>query len=162
MFAEVRKEHEWLQRLVGEWTWEAEGPAEPGKEPETLGGTETVRSLGGIWFLLEGEGRMCGSEGTAQMVMTLGYDAQKGHYVGTWIGTMVGMLWVYERGDLDESGNILTLEADGPSMSGDGSITRYRDIIEFQGDDVRLLRSQTRDADGEWREFMQTVYRRKS
>ncbi len=33
MKAEPQKEHEWLHKLVGEWTCEAEASMEPGKPP---------------------------------------------------------------------------------------------------------------------------------
>lgn len=52
---EPQKEHQWLARLVGEWTLEGEasmGPANPTK----FQGTERGRSLGGVWFIVDGEG----------------------------------------------------------------------------------------------------------
>ena len=64
MNTEPQKEHGWLQKLVGEWTSEAEATMEPGKPPETFRGTESVRSLGGLWVLAEGQGEMPGG-GTA-------------------------------------------------------------------------------------------------
>jgi Protein of unknown function (DUF1579) len=48
--------HQWLQRLVGEWAYEVEAK-EPGKPPEKLEGSESVRSLGGIWGALRGPRR---------------------------------------------------------------------------------------------------------
>jgi len=41
-------------------------------------------------------------------MMTLGYDPQKKRYLGTWIGSMMSHLWVYEV-ELDASGSVLTL-----------------------------------------------------
>lgn len=41
MQAEPRKEHQWLERLVGEWTHESEATMEPGKP--TTKGTGTAR-----------------------------------------------------------------------------------------------------------------------
>ena len=46
---EPQKEHQWLHRLVGEWTFENECIMEPGKPPMKVSGTEVVRSFGGIW-----------------------------------------------------------------------------------------------------------------
>ena len=45
MKAEPQKEHEWLQKLVGEWASEAEATMEPGQPPAKFTGTESVRSL---------------------------------------------------------------------------------------------------------------------
>ncbi len=47
----------------------ATGPDQPAA---TYKGTETVRSLGGLWVVCEGRGAMPGG-GTADMMMTLGY-----------------------------------------------------------------------------------------
>ena len=57
MMAEPQKEHEWLQKLVGEWTYESEATMEPDQPPMRLSGTENVRSLGGLWILAEGQAR---------------------------------------------------------------------------------------------------------
>ena len=47
MKTEPHKEHQWLQKLVGEWTCESEATMEPGKPPERFTGTESVTS--GCW-----------------------------------------------------------------------------------------------------------------
>lgn len=159
MKVEPQKEHRWLERLVGEWTYESEAPPEPGAPPKRVTGTETVRSLGGIWFLLEGEGEMGG--GPATTVMTIGFDPQKKQFVGTWIGSMMGYLWVYEGGELDAAERILTLHATGPSMSGDGGTARYKDVVELRNDDTRVLTGWVQGADGQWQQITSTEYRRK-
>ncbi len=64
--------------------YEVDAPMEPGKPPAKFKGTESVRSLGGLWTQAEGRGEMPGG-GTATMMMTLGYDPQRKRYVGTWI-----------------------------------------------------------------------------
>ena len=101
MKAEPQKEHQWLHKLVGEWTSEGEASMGPGKPTEKFKSTERVRSLGGLWVLGESTGDMPGG-GTATMLMTLGYDPQKKRFVGTWIGSMMTYLWVYD-GSLDAS-----------------------------------------------------------
>jgi hypothetical protein len=58
MKMEPQKEHQWLQRFVGEWTFEGEAMMEPGQPPAKFTGTESVRSLGDLWFLAEGQGEM--------------------------------------------------------------------------------------------------------
>ena len=158
MKMEPQKEHNWLQKLVGEWTFEGEA-LEPGQPPSKSTGTESVRSIGDLWFLAEGQGEMPGC-GAATMVMTLGYDPQKKRYVGTWVGSMMPHLWVYD-GVLDEDERVLTLDAEGPSMAADGKMAKYRDVIEFKSDDHRVLTSHVLSDDGKWQQFMTAHYRRK-
>jgi hypothetical protein len=157
--AEPQKEHRWLQRLVGEWTSEAEMSVGPGKPPERTRGSERVRSIGGLWIVADGDGEMPGG-GRATMVLTLGYDPQRQRYVGTWIGSMMTHLWIYE-GTLDAAERVLTLEAEGPSMEAEGKMVKYRDVIELKSDDERVLTSHMRRDDGSWQEFMTATYRRK-
>jgi hypothetical protein len=158
MHAEPQEEHNWLQKFVGDWTSEAE-MQEPGQPPVKSTGTETVRSLGGLWTVAEGQGEMPGG-GAATMIMTLGYDPHRQRFVGTWIGSMMAHLWVYE-GKLDRATNTLTLESEGPSMAGDGTLARYRDAIEFKGNDHRVLTSHVLGDDSQWQKFMTADYRRK-
>jgi hypothetical protein len=93
------------------------------------------------------------------MIMTLGYDPMKNRFVGTFVGSMMTNMWVYE-GALDAKGTTLTLDTEGPSMTGDGSIAPYRDVIEMKSDDVRVMTSQGQGPDGKWVAFMTTTYRR--
>jgi hypothetical protein len=159
MNIEPQKEHQWLQKLVGEWTYEGEATMEPGKPPEKCTGTESVRSMGGVWVLCEGRGEMPGG-GTATTLMTLGFDPLKKGYVGTFIGSMMTYLWVYD-GSMDAAEKVLTLEVDGPSMAGDGKVVKYRDGIELKSDDHRVLTSRMLGDDGQWHLFMTAHYRRK-
>jgi hypothetical protein len=158
MRADATAEHAWLRRLEGEWVYETGLPVEPGKPAETLSGRETVRFIGELWFVAEGEGEMPGG-GTGRHLMMLGYDPAKGHFVGTWAGTMMHHLWVYQ-GRLDDSGKVLTLEAEGPDFETPGRMRRYRDVIEVEDDDHRLLIGRILGDDGEWHEMMQARYRR--
>lgn len=158
---EPQKEHRWLRKLVGEWTFEVVGETPAGAAEECGGGhtgTESARSLGDVWVLAEGNGVVPGA-GPARTLMTLGYDPAKGRFVGTWIGSMMTHLWVYD-GELDAEGRTLTLHAEGPSMAGDGTIGKYRDVIEFVDDDYRLLKSYFQGADGGWAQFVTGHYRR--
>lgn len=159
MKAEPQKEHRWLAKLVGEWTMEGEAIMEPGQPPEKSTGTETVRSIGDIWFVGEGQGDM--PDGTpATMLITLGYDTQKNRFLGTWIGSMMTHLWIYD-GELDAAERVLTLNAEGPTMTGDGRMARFRDVIEFKSDDHRVLTSHMQGEDGQWQQIMTANYRRK-
>ena len=156
--AEPQKEHQCLHRLLGEWTYEHEATMAPGQPPEKFRGTESVRSLGGLWIVAEGQGEMPGG-GTATMIMTLGYDPAKQRYLGTWVGSMMTHLWVYD-GALDAAERVLTLEAEGPSMAGDGKLAKYRDVIEFKSNDHRVLTSHMLGEDGTWQQVMTGHFRR--
>ena len=158
MKAIPQKQHEWLRKLVGQWTYEHQCPAQPGKPPEKLTGSEIVRPLGELWVLCEGRGKMPGA-GEATTLMTLGYDPQKERFVGTWIGSMMTHLWVYD-GELNAAATVLTLNAEGPSFTVEGKMAKYKDVIEFKGDDHRVLTSHTLSEDGKWQQFMTANYRR--
>jgi hypothetical protein len=150
MNVEPQKEHQWLQQLAGEWTSDADGAT----------GTERVRSVGGLWIVAEGQGEMPGG-GEMATVMTLGYDPQSRRYVGTFIGSMMTHLWLY-GGTLDSAKKVLTLDTEGPSMAGDGRIAKYKDAIQLESQDHRVLTSQMLGEDGKWQPVMTVNYRRKT
>src|SRR5215218_6671329 len=152
MTVEPQKEHAWLQKLVGEWTSEMECAAGPDKPPETFRGTDTGRPVGDVWVQLEGRGQMPDGK-PALTVMTLGYDPAKKKFVGTFIGSMMMHLWLYE-GTLDETGQILTLDTEGPDFATAGKTSKYKDVIEFKDDNYRLLTSHMPGPDGQWTQFM--------
>ena len=158
MQAQPQEQHRWLQKLVGNWTMEGEAIMGPDQPAIKSKGTEKVRSLGALWTLGEGEGEMPDG-GQAHMLMTLGYDPRTRRFVGTWVGSMMTHLWVYD-GSLDATGRILTLNAEGPSFVSDGKMAQYQDIIEFVDDDHRILRSQSLGDDGKWNQFMTAHYHR--
>ena len=158
MFGEPQGEHRWLDRFLGTWTYEHECQPDPGQPVQKLKGRQTFTSLGGFWILGDGTGEMPGG-GEAKMLLTIGYDPASKRYVGSWIGSMMPNLWVYE-GDVDAAGRILSLQADGPSFSGDGTIATYQDIVEVMTDDHYRFRSQVRQPDGSWHVFIEADYRR--
>lgn len=159
MQAQPEKEHQWLQKLVGEWTYEIDMSTGPDKPMEKFTGTESVRSLGGLWAVCEARGEVPG--GTSNTIMTVGYDPTKKAYVGSFIGGMMAQMWIYDRGAVDESGNVLTLETEGPDFTAEGKTANYKDSIEFLGDDHRILRSRVQGEDGNWQDFMVSHYHRK-
>lgn len=144
-------EHFALERMVGTWDVKSSmtGP--------DANWTETCRSLDGMWYVAEGEGDTPG--GWARTILTVGYDPEKGKYVGTWIGTMMGMLWTYE-GDLSEDGKTLSLYTTGPDFEGTGKTVEYREQIVFEDDEHRLFTSATRQSDGSWKTFQDIHYTR--
>jgi hypothetical protein len=158
MKVEPHPEHRWLEQFVGEWTYEHECAPGPDQPHSKLTGVETVRTLGGVWILCEGQGEMPDGCGAGLTVMTLGYDPARKRFVGSFIGSMMTFQWLYD-GTLN--GNVLTLDSEGPSFAGDGTMAKYQDIIEILSPDHRILRSQTLGGDGKWQPFMTAHYRRK-
>ncbi len=159
MKTEPRKEHQWLQKLVGEWAGEGEATMAPDKPPEKFQTMETVRSMGGIWILLEGRGDTPDG-GTDTTLMTLGFDPLKRRFTGTFIAAMMTHMWHYD-GELDAAEKVLTLHTDGPSVSEASRMTKYKDVIEMRGEDHRVLTSHMLGDDGRWVTFMTAHYRRK-
>ncbi len=155
MKTEARKEHQWLRRLVGEWTFEGEASMAPGEPAEKFSGTESVRSLEGVWTVCEGRDE----SGASSSLMTLGYDPARERFVGTYVTGMMTYLWLYD-GELDADGKRLLLNAEGPSLTTEGQTGKYRDTIELVSDDHRVMTSTFLFDDGEWREFMRVDYRR--
>jgi hypothetical protein len=121
-------------------------------------GSDTVRPLGGLWTIGEWTSEMPDGS-NCDSVMMLGYDTQQKRFVGTFVTSAMTHLWVYGS-ELDNEGNVLTLETEGPSFAGDGTMAKYRDIIELFDDSTRTLSSQVLDSDGQWRQFMASQYRR--
>lgn len=158
MFASPQKEHAWLQKLIGNWTSESECIGEPGQPSTKSRGTETVKTLGELWIVGEGQGEMPGG-GTAKTMITLGFDPKRNRFVGTWVGSMMTFLWHYE-GELDASGRVLTLNSEGPSFTDPAKQAKYQDIIEIKSDDYRTLSSRFLGEDGKWTHFMTAHYRR--
>ncbi len=156
---EPQKEHRWLAQLVGDWTYEGDCIMGPDQPSFKSSGRSSNRQLGDVWIISEGEGEA--PDGSlATMVITLGFDPAKQRVVGTFIGSMMCHLWIYD-GAWDTAGKVLTLNADGPSFTGDGTTAHYQDIIEIKDKDHHVLSSQVQGPDGKWTTFMTAHYRRK-
>ena len=73
MFPQPERQHEWLKRFVGEWTFTADcfmGPDQPSSQST---GTENVRMFGDLWVIGEMTTTMPGG-GEMRSIMTLGDD----------------------------------------------------------------------------------------
>ncbi|QEE47034.1 DUF1579 domain-containing protein [Rhizobium sp. WL3] len=158
-FPKATEHHRVLDRLVGDWLY-VSSTGHEGYDPEDplKRWTEKVRSVGDFWIVSEGEGGM--GDGTrSSMIMTLGYDPRLGHYVGTWVGSMMDKLWVY-KGWLEGDGQTLVLEAEGPSMEDPSRSEIYRDVIHFIDDDTRTFSGSVRKPDGSFHTFMTSESKR--
>ena len=151
-------QHGWLTRLLGEWrvTSECDGP--PGQPPLRGTATERVRMLGSYWIIGESEGDCPGGGGIARMVVTLGADPATQRFRGSFVGSMMPWMFVYD-GALDDSAMTLALDTEGPAMHGPGT-ARYRDSVTMEGDAARILTSEVLQPDGSWQRIMSGRYER--
>ena len=149
----LQREHEWLQQLVGEWSFEVEALMSADGPLEKQEGTESVRSLEGTWVVCEMR------SGSGLSVMTLGFDPRVKRFVGTFVSSMMTHLWIY-NGRIDASGKTLTLDTEGPGFTDPTKLVPYQDAIELKSADHRVLTSQARGDDGAWKRFMTAHYRR--
>lgn len=143
--------HLWLQKMVGEWTTEGEATMPDGDVSKTTG-TESVRKLGEYWVVCEAVGQMPDDNSEGRTIVSLGYDRHKGRFVGSFVGSMMMNLWVYE-GEMDENGT-LNLDTEGEDMADETKTAPYRDSIRWESDDVRVMASHYKDENGQWQPFM--------
>lgn len=151
MFAKPTAEHAWFESLLGHWKFTHECITGPNQPPQSTEGTVAVRTLGGLWTLMECEG-VSPEGGTWTSLFSLGYDPQQQRFVGTFVASMMTHLWIY-NGQLDSTGKRLILDVDGPSFDGQG-MAHYQDIFEVVDADHWILRSQMQAPDGSWNPFM--------
>jgi hypothetical protein len=154
--AEPQEEHRWLQRLAGDWTYEGTAIMGPDAPPETTRGEVTARPFGKLWIMIEEQADPA-KRGARTNIITLGYDPKKPRFVGTFVDSGSTHLWIYD-GHL--AGNTLTLESEGPAMTGTGT-AMYHDVVELVDDNHWILHSLVPAEDGQWQEFMTSHYRRK-
>jgi hypothetical protein len=149
----AEKEHEWLKKFVGRWDVVSEG--------QGAQGTAVMKSsmLGKLWLVNASDMEVDGMK--MKSIQMIGYDPNKKKYVGIWADSMVNHMWQYE-GTLDEAGQKLTLDAEGPSMTGDGTMTNYRDAYEFKDDNTIIATSSMQDEDGKWTVLMEGTAKRRT
>lgn len=158
--AQPTDQHRWLQQFVGEWTIEST-MSMPDGSSMTGSGTETYHALGELWVIGKMKAPM--PDGTPMDARTtLGYNATRGTFEGSFVASCMDNMWVYTSGEL--SGNTLTLNCVGPSMAPGaepGATANYQDIFELRDANTRTLRSQMETPDG-WVQFMEATYTRVS
>ena len=145
------KEHQFLQQFAGQWSTISKAEMGSGQPAVECTGSIRARMIGGLWVVNEIRTEMAGTSVIG--LQTIGYDPAKKKYVGTWVDSMVNHLWHYE-GTVDETGRILTLEAEGPNLMAAGKLTKFQDIYEFKSADEIAASSRMLDPDGNWITFM--------
>lgn len=151
-------EHEWLKQFVGKWTYEMHCDMGPDQPVFHGTGTDVGRMLGELWVVSEMEGNVPGHE-TMTAVACIGYDLRKQKFIGTWCGSPMDYMFVYE-GSLDADRRVLTLDTSGPSFVEEGAIADFQDIYAFNADGTRTLTSRMKMPDGSWFEMMKSVAQR--
>lgn len=147
----VLPEHAFLKKFVGEWTSVTECQFGPEVPAMTMKGKMSSRMLGDFWVVSETD---CGdAEMRMKAIQTIGYDAEKKKYVGTWVDSAINHMWKYE-GSVDSTGKILALEAEGPNFAAPGTTAKFQDSYEFKSDDEVIIRSKMQTEDGKWVTFM--------
>jgi hypothetical protein len=154
----AEQEHEWLKKFVGQWDVVSEGHG--GEGQPAVKGKAVMKSsmLGQLWLVNASDMEISGMK--MKSIQMIGYDPNKKKYVGIWADSMVNHMWQYE-GTVDEAGKKLTLDAEGPSMTGDGTMTNYRDAYEFKDDNTIIATSSMQGEDGEWTVIMEGTAKRR-
>lgn len=137
----------WLDQLVGEWTYESRGVPDEPEQRRT--GSETVTRRG-VWVVIESD-----DESRFQLAI----DPETGKATGDFVHWAHPTLWTYEGGV--EGNGRLHLKSRGPSFDVEGEVCDYDDVFEIISPDERRLTGRLIGADGQWRDFMITDYRRK-
>lgn len=153
------REHAWLQQLVGEWRVETEMSMGSGQPKQKAEGTESVKSLGGLWAFGEGKTVMPGGA-AMHYYIALGYDLTYKEYRTCWIASVSSHLW-QKAGQLSADGKVLTLTGKGPDMEKDGETTNYRDVIEIVDENHLTVTQYGEDGQGKFQEHMTLRYTRK-
>lgn len=138
---------DWLDQLVGEWTFEASSL--PDQPDHRRTGQETVTRRG-AWIVIEGDGYR----------FQLAMNPETGRVVGDFIHWEHPHLWPYD-GAVAADGK-LHLISRGPTFDGDGGEADYDDVFEILSTDARRTVGRVKGADGQWRDFNQTTYRRRA
>lgn len=152
------KDQEWLKQLVGEWDIQFKIYMQPDQPPMESVGTDSVRTVGDHWVVTETKTTMMGAPYTG--IHSLGYDPLNKRFHGTWIDSFCGTLWVY-KGTLNDAGDALTLETEGPSMQTPNKTARYKEVMQITGKDSRTYTSSIETDDGKWMKIVAIEYRRK-
>ncbi|MCR6657101.1 MAG: DUF1579 domain-containing protein [Opitutus sp.] len=149
-------EHRWLERFVGTWDIEIEVSPGPGQPTQVMHGTEIAQMVGPFWLVTEGSNEVF----PYRCRLTLGYDATRGRYVGSWIDTMTSHFWRYD-GQVDATGRILSLDTEGP-FPGESGLVKFREVTEFITDDHRRFTSNRQNAQGGWDALCRMTFRRRA
>lgn len=133
-----------LDRMIGDWTYEGASLPEDG---ERRTGVETVTRRG-RWLVIESDD---------EVRFQLAFDPETHRVTGDFVSWNHPTLWTY---DGEASGDRMVLSSRGPDMDTGHGQADYQDVWEILSPDERLTIGRIRGADGQWRDFSRTRYRR--
>jgi hypothetical protein len=154
-----QKEHEWLKQYVGEWESDGEAMMGPDQPPAKLKGVESAAMVGGFWIVSRIDGGVVDVM-PYQQVYTIGYDPEKGKYIGTIVDSMSSRVGLYYDGVADEKENKLVMYFDGPTPD-QSAQTTYRETTVMKTPDHKHFTSEMKLPDGSWVTTMTIHVRRK-
>ncbi|TWT74442.1 hypothetical protein Pla123a_32650 [Posidoniimonas polymericola] len=149
-------QHQWLRQLTGDWTTKVTMYM-PGQPPMSSDGHATTRLVGGFWAVSEVTGQMMGDP--FEGLQTIGFDAEKQEYVGSWVDSMSSHQWLH-RGQLNKAKNQLVLECKGPCPLQPGELVSFREVYEVKDADHLVFTSYVQGENSEWTKGMQIEYTR--
>lgn len=130
----------WLEKLVGEWMYEAEARSGANGAIKAVG-AESVRPIGDLLVMAEGDGELQSEtrgNGALATIMTLAYDPRRRRFAGTWTGPQPAEPFVLD-GALAPGGEVLTLRA-GTSTGAASPVTEgFRTELEFEDEDHLVI-----------------------
>lgn len=145
---EPSPEHSKLMKSVGIWDVTAHVYMDPTSPPLVSQATDTVEAIGPFWLLSSYRGEFMGAPYRGQC--QVGFDPTKGVYCSTWLDQMSPIM-VHMEGNYDEAGTLLTLQGEGPGMTGDmctwrleqndidDDARKVRMFVENEGEDVLIM-----------------------
>ncbi len=149
-------EHAWLKHLIGEWKVSTDMMSPDGTGATAIG-TESVRTLGGLWAV--GEGNSVGEGGFVWSYVTgVGFDVSSKQFRSFWVQNVSSHLW-NSSGHLSADQKVLTLDCVGPHFTEDRDMN-YRDVHTLVDENTRTITSFVQDDAGEWTQIMVITYTR--
>ncbi len=144
---EKRDGFEWLKQFEGTWAVVSEATGDGGTSTSVM----SSRAVGERWMINEHRGQF--GEMKFEAVQTIGYDAEKKQFSGSWIDSLTSFNWSY-TGSIDSTGKKLTLNATGPDWTDASKTRKYRDVYEVKSKNKFAALSQMMNDAGQWETFM--------
>lgn len=151
---EPTPEHELLQRTVGAWNVKCTYfMVDPPLENEAR---ETVEPVGPFWTVSRFEAEMMGTPFVGRA--TCGYDPFEQRFVGTWVDSMLPVLYPYD-GTYDEGTRTLAMKGRG-NMPQFGGVCDYRMVQQFAAEGHHTFDMYVTMPDGNEVQLFHYVYER--